>query len=854
MKSTQSYLSLFFILMIQTHEGLTQVNHSENELKSVRIGYFDTPPLSFINNDNQPDGFIVDLLNEIASLENFKITWVHDDFPQLMAQMKSKQLDALVSTAYSDERALFLDYSKLSFSNVWGQVFLPGSSNIESVFDLEGKTIALMENDFNGQNFINQCDQFDVSCNVVFGKSYQQIFSMLADNQVDAAVSNNMVGADFQDQYNLLASSIVFNPFKVYISSPKGSNSMLIDHYDRYMQAWKADKTSFYFQTRMKWTDSGTPATLPFWLIYTILGLIVFGLVSIVAAILFKRQVNRRVTELTQKEIQLNQIINILPHMIFANDYQGNIILVNDYACRFLDIDDQDVEKKNIYAILKSESRFKNLISYTTSSNPFNTEVEVRDSNDKKMTLMMSKVPYSGRNDTEPAMVTVGFDISQAKQYEEEIEYLAHHDALTGLPNRILLSDRLKSSLSRAKQFNHVGAIIYIDLDNFKNINDSQGHKVGDKLIKKVSTIIKKCVQAGDTIARQGGDEFVIELPELDTDFQLAEKQALDLSAVIISQLKKPILIEKKQYNITASVGLVIYPRDGEKQSILLQRADTAMNEAKQLGKNRIHVFEKSLETKVIKNHQLENDLRLALKNKEINMVYQPIVNSESLNMVGSEILLRWQHPTEGVIMPTDFIPIAESAQLILEIGYWTIEKACQQIIKWQANTKSNFFIAVNLSVVQIRDEGFLNKITDLIYKYKIPRNFLEFEVTESILLSESTRSIEIINQLKLMGIKLSIDDFGTGYSSFDYIRKLPLDKIKIDKSFIQDIPSDSNSVTIVKTILNMANEMNLEVVAEGVETDEQIEFLRQHNCQFFQGFYFSKPKSVELIQQQFKF
>ncbi|WP_162846898.1 EAL domain-containing protein [Marinicella litoralis] len=844
------YLQLLILLMFQIHDGYTQVNKKHPPIK---VGYFDTPPLSFINSDGNPDGFIVDLLNEIAGHENFEIIWVHDNFPQLMSKMRNQELDAMVSTAYSDERALFLNYSELNFSNVWGQVFLPKNSNVESVFDLDGKTIALMENDFNGQNFISQCDQFEVECNIVYGKSYQQIYSMLAENQVDAAVSNNLVGAEFQEQFNLLASSIVFNPFKVYISAPKGADTTLIDYYDQYMKAWKEDIGSFYFQTRSKWTDNSPETTIPFWLIYTILGLVLFALVSMVAAILFKRQVKRRVTELTQKEIQLNQIINILPHMIFANDYQGKIILVNEFACRFLGIENQDVEKKNIYSILKSHPRFKNLITYTTSSNPFNTEVEVNDLQGNKLTLMMSKVPYSGRNDTEPAMVTVGFDISQTKQYEEEIEYLANHDSLTGLPNRILLSERLKTSLSRAKQFNHVGAIIYIDLDNFKNINDSQGHKIGDKLIKKVATVIKKCVHPGDTIARQGGDEFVIELPELNNEYHLAEKQAYEVSDLIINQLKKPILIEDKQYNITASVGLVVYPRDGERQSILLQRADTAMNEAKLLGKNRIHVFEKSLETKVIKNHQLENDLRLALQNHEITMVYHPIVDASTLNMVGAEILLRWQHPTEGLIMPTDFIPIAESAQLILEIGYWTIEKACEQILKWQDSTKANFFIAVNLSVVQIRDKNFLDKITDLIYKYKIPRNFLEFEVTESILLSESERSIEIINQLKLMGIKLSIDDFGTGYSSFDYIRKLPLDKIKVDKSFIQDIPHDSNSVTIVKTILNMANEMNLEVVAEGVETAAQIKFLRKHNCQFFQGFYFSKPKPVDIIQQQFK-
>ncbi|MFC3195573.1 EAL domain-containing protein [Marinicella sediminis] len=854
MKIKPQILALLLITSM-INQPLAQNPDSLNaDPPDVRVGYFDTHPLSFRNSNGDPDGLIIDLLNEVAATGNMKIQWVYDEFPNHINNIKSGRIDVLVSVAYSEERARYMDYSALNFTNVWGQVFLPANSDIESLFDLNNKSIALLENGINGQNFLQQCELFEVNCQAVYANSYHKIFTMVDNGEVDAAVSNNMVGAEFQDQYDLLASSIVFNPFKVYITKPLGADPVFLNLYDQRMRLWKDDPESFYYQTRMKWTHQNQHDTIPYWILYTILGLFVFALIAIIAAVLFKRQVNRRVNELSQREIQLNQIINIVPHMIYANDYQGRFILANDFACDFFGIENKQVEKENIYAILKSSPNFQNLIAYTTSSNPFNTEIEARNSRGEQISLMMSKVPYSGRNDKEPAVVTVGVDISQTKQYEEEIEYLANHDALTGLPNRLLLSDRLKSSLARAEQFKHVGAILYIDLDNFKNINDSQGHKVGDKLIKKVAIMLKKSATPGDTIARLGGDEFVIEIPELDQDINKAEQQALLVAEKLSTQLKKPIIIEDKQYNITASIGVVVYPRDGNRQSLLIQRADTAMYEAKFNGRNRIQVFEKGLEAKVKKQHQLENDLRLALQNKEIVMVYQPIVAADSLKMVGTEILLRWHHPVRGTIMPTDFIPIAESAQLILEIGYWTIEKACQQILTWRETTDQPFFVAINLSVIQFRDREFLGRITDLVNKYNIPRNYLEFEVTESILLNESVRSMEVINQLKMLGIKLSIDDFGTGYSSFDYIRKLPLDKIKIDKSFIEDIPSDNNSVTIVKTILNMAHEMNLQVVAEGVENKEQMEFLREHQCQFFQGYLFSKPKEVNKIPKKFRF
>ena len=323
---------------------------------------------------------------------------------------------------------------------------------------------------------------------------------------------------------------------------------------------------------------------------------------------------------------------------------------------------------------------------------------------------------------------------------------------------------------------------------------------------------------------------------------------------ILSKKLKSPFKIGSNHYNITASVGVAIYPRDGKNQDTLLQRADAAMFEAKFKGRNRIQVFEAGIESRAKRNHQLENDLHMALKNKEIKALYQPILNANDQNIVGSELLLRWHHPSEGIIMPTDFIPIAERAQLILEIGYWTIEEACKNIIEWRKSAEKTFFLAVNLSVIQIRDGDFLKRVTDLIQTYQIPHGYLEFEMTESILLKESKRSIEIINQLKLLGIKLSIDDFGTGYSSFEYIRKLPLDKIKIDKSFITDIPDDPSSTTIVKTILSMAEELNLEVVAEGVEAEEQFKFLQQYHCQYFQGFYFSKPITENQLLNNFSF
>lgn len=826
---------------------ISSVGHTQNESAekvTYKIGYFDSPPLSFLNEELQkPEGFAVDLMNQIAVLNNFTIEWHFDEFPNLLSKIKSKQIDSIINTGFSEERAEFMSYAENNFANVWGQVYLPANSNIESIFDLENKVVAIMTNGVNGINFINQCEVFEVNCKYVYENNYAEIFQKLEAGQVDAGVSNNLVGNIFQKDSSILASSIIFDPFKVFIAVPKNTNSKLLDMYDKTIVEWKRNPNSFYYQSRFKWTSPPSDSAIPKWIWYSIFSLMAIGIIAVYTALWLKKQVNRRIQELSERKTQLNEIINAVPHMIYANNENGKLILANDTARQLFGLKENISDTQNIFQILQTNNSYKNLVTYSQSTNPFDTEIEINDHLGTPKTMMMSKVPYTVGKKAESAVVTVGVDISQLKAYEKEILYLAKYDALTNLPNRELLKDRLKSSLTRAVQYNHVGGILHIDIDNFKNINDSKGHKTGDELIKKVALRIKSCANPGDTIARLSGDEFIIELPELTNDLEKAEHQAKQMAKSALEKIKQPIDVNNEHYNITASVGLVIYPRDGTSHSVLLQRAETAMFEAKRKGKNRIQIFNQSIETKVMKNHQLENDLRIALKNKEINIVYQPIVNASHSQVVGSELLLRWSHPTEGEIMPGDFIPIAEKSHLILNIGYWTIEEACKQVVKWMKTAKNPFFLAINLSVIQIRDRNFLKRITELIHRYKIPNGYLEFEMTESILLTESERSLEMIKQLKLLGIKLSIDDFGTGYSSFDYIRKLPLDKIKIDKSFIKDIP-ENNSSTIVKTILSMAEEMNLEVVAEGVENQQQIDFLRLHHCQYFQGYFFSMPEN----------
>ena len=817
----------------------------------VKVGVSHMPPISFVEDDS-PRGFIIDLLGEMADKEDWQVEWVFDDWSSLLKKVRNGEIDFITSVGYSDERATYMDFSKEHYMTVWGQVYANPDSRLETVLDLEGKKIAVLKDGINGQRLKNLCQKFEVNCELVEINEYNDIYQELEKGNIQAAASNNMVGLYFARQYGLEKTTILYDPFKVLIAAPKGRNADILAAYDARLMTWRKNNSSIYYQLRDRWFGTDQKEFFGPWLWYVVPGLFIIALITTMLAVFFKRQVNRRMAELVSRQQQLDQIINLVPHMIYVSDENGRVMIANKTALNHFGY--EDLPKEEDLSFLSHSKRNVALFEddeflVQPDAMPIHKEVNVSDGQDQEKVFMLSRMPLIGRANKSPAILTVGVDITQSKIYEEQIEYLAKFDMLTGLANRVSLEEHI----SRALKFNinnsRNGALLLIDLDDFKNINDAQGHAIGDSIIKEVGERLKGCVRAGDLVARIGGDEFVIHLAELTDDINYTSIQAEQIARVVHSLLKKPYEVAGFSYHLTASIGVVIYPQHGDSQQLLLQRADTAVYKAKENGKNRIYVFEPEFEVQVIKKHAIENALREAVDKEQLRLEYQPVVDSDR-QVVGAEALVRWERPGEGTISPGEFIEVAETSGLIAEIGDWVIDNVCKQIREWLDQGKKDFFIAVNLSVNQIRDKNFYHKVEYLVQQYHIPHNYLEFEVTESILMYESTRSISILNQLKLLGIRLSIDDFGTGYSSFSYLLSLPLDKLKIDRMFIQEVPGDTNSETIVRTILRMSLELGLEVVAEGVERQEQFEFLLAEACQYYQGYFFNKPLSAEKLSQ----
>jgi diguanylate cyclase (GGDEF)-like protein/PAS domain S-box-containing protein len=436
-------------------------------------------------------------------------------------------------------------------------------------------------------------------------------------------------------------------------------------------------------------------------------------------------------------------------------------------------------------------------------------------------------------------------DITERKRYEEQLEYQANHDGLTGLPNRNLLADRLSQVLSYASRYRQQVAVLFVDLDHFKFINDSLGHEAGDQLLKTAAERIRHSVRSIDTVAHQGGDEFVVVLPAL------AEgEDAADLARRIQHAIGQPFALDGHELVVTCSTGISIYPRDGEDAQALLKNADAAMYRAKEQGRNNFQFYTGEMNERAVARMTMERYLRHALERDEFVLHYQPQVDLATGRITGMESLIRWQSPELGLVSPARFIPLAEETGLIVPIGEWVLRTACRQNKSWQDAGLPPLVVAVNLSPRQFRQEDLCGMVDRVLRETGLAPWHLEIEIVESLVMHDMERVTAILKELKVLGVQLTMDDFGTGYSSLSYLGRFPFDKLKIDQSFVRDLTTDPHSAAIARVIIAMARSFNLRVIAEGVETVEQLSYLRHLDCEEMQGYYFSRPVPAEAFEQ----
>ncbi len=478
-------------------------------------------------------------------------------------------------------------------------------------------------------------------------------------------------------------------------------------------------------------------------------------------------------------------------------------------------------------------------------------ELKVRGSDGGSTWIAVSGMPYYDEQGEFAGYMGLGKNINARKEAEELIKSLAFYDVLTKLPNRRMLLERLGQAAAASNRDQLHCALLFIDLDNFKTLNDTRGHDTGDLLLQRVAERLLACVREVDTVARLGGDEFVVMLEGLDTDATPAAAQAQGVGDKILEALNEPFELPGLRHHSTPSIGVTLFKGTAQSSEELLKRADVAMYQAKAAGRNTLRFFDPAMQAAVAQRSAMEADLRLGLQRGEFTLYYQPVVNAQR-RMVGAEALLRWQHPQRGMVPPGEFIPLAEQTGLILPLGMWVLEMACRQLVEWSgaANTR-DLSLAVNVSARQFRQSDFASQVASLLTKTGANPFRLKMELTESMLLNDAEDIIQKMELLRSMGVGFSLDDFGTGYSSLSYLKRLPLHQLKIDQSFVRDVLTDPNDAAIAVTILALADSLDLQVVAEGVETKGQWDFLMKNGCQAFQGYLFGRPVPMADLARQ---
>jgi diguanylate cyclase (GGDEF)-like protein/PAS domain S-box-containing protein len=548
-----------------------------------------------------------------------------------------------------------------------------------------------------------------------------------------------------------------------------------------------------------------------------------------------------------QSEERYRTILDEMADAYYEVDITGNYTFVNDSLCRHLGQTKEELLGTNVRAQIVKEdiktvyNAFKRI--YTTGKPEKNICYRIIRKDETIIFIENSGFPLKNKKGEIIGFRGVGRDITERKQSEEKIQYLATHDTLTGLPNRSMFSQLLNYAIKTAHRYQRQLAVLFLDLDRFKIINDTMGHDAGDQLLQEIAARLKQSLRTVDVVGRLGGDEFVILIEEVSDSNQVATVAHKILTSVI-----KPITLMGQESRITVSIGISMYPKDAQDEQSLMKNADIAMYLAKEEGKNNYQFYSADIQSKSLERLSIETNLRFALERNELSLQYQAKVDFKTDMITGVEALLRWQNPYLGSVTPTQFIPVAEETGLIVPIGRWVLKTACAQNVAWQKQGLPLVSMAVNLSLRQLMDDALMDDIRTALTDSGMAPNLLELEITESMVMHNPEHIISILAKIKSMGVRLAIDDFGTGYSSLAQIKHFPIDTLKVDRSFIRNIPQDAEDKAITEAIIAMGKTLSLTVVAEGVETEEQMNFLKEHSCDEMQGFYFSKP----VVPEQF--
>jgi len=842
-------LQLFMLLTLFT--GTSAVARDQ----IVRVGVYQNEPKIMSAANGQPSGLLGELLQVIAERESWQLEPVQCEWQECLRLLAEGKIDLMPDVASSPARRELFDFHQIPALQSWSQLFSRVDTNIHSSLDLDRKRVAILADGVQHEHLQQLMDGFGIRPRIMPVATLHDALQELQQGHVDLAVSNHLHGNYHAAEYGIVPTSIVFQPSRLYYAAPRGQGAELQARIDHWLQRWKSDAGSPYYNLMKRWGGE-TPQTLvPPLLIWVTSAIAVSLLLALAFVWLLRRQVQARTRALEASEAHLSDILANIQAFIYHKGTDYRYQYVNTALCTFLGRTSEqligacDADFFDTETVQEIHQADRQVIEQ--GKRVLIEEVITPADSIQPRVLMTVKMPLWDARGRIRGLCGVSTDITEQRLHQQRLHQLSHYDSLTGLPNRRQLQERLKLALLAAQSSGQEGAVIFIDLDNFRDLNDDQGHEVGDQLLQAVSARLNQLPIEHFMLSRFGGDEFILLLEGLSPFRDRALLQMEQHVKTVLEVLGQPFILDDGQTHTgTASVGVAMFSDAPEEPRELIKKSELAMYAAKNAGRSGFSFFDPSMQAQVRLRTALEAGIRRALEQDEFRLWYQPQFDVDG-HLIGLEALVRWQHPDQGMVSPGDFIPVAETSGLILPLGRWILRTACEQLVAWQQHSLlADVRIAVNISARQMQSEHFVEEVCSILDQTGANAASLELELTESLLVQNVEQTIHKMQRLRQRGVHFALDDFGTGYSSMSYLKRLPLDKLKIDQSFVRDLMTDANDAAIVRTIVALGQSLDLSIVAEGVETDEQRQTLIASGCRGFQGYLLARPGPSEVLEQ----
>ncbi|WLD56721.1 EAL domain-containing protein [Salinispirillum sp. LH 10-3-1] len=811
----------------------------------IRVGVYENEPKIFLNDRGNPDGLFIQLIEAMAQAEKWSLEYVPCNWSDCLLMLENSELDLMPDVAFSTDRAQRLAFHRHAVVQSWSQLYVRPTTLLTDFEELPSLRLAVLRDSIQASFLKGLVPQLGVNGQVIHIRTIAEGFALVRAGDADAVVANNFFGNRHRGDYGLIGAPLTFNQVGLYFAAPLSGDEALLERIDHYLVEWQADPGSPYYSAIAEAASLPVLSVVPGWLSGLVIALMALILWFIVHSKALRWAVQRKAGELVEANERFTHLLDSSPVVVYTLKGQnlaltwvsGNVerifgfevqdVLSPDWWPKYLHPEDRPIVMAQRDSVL-SKGRVQREYRLLDKKGKVH---RIRD----EQRLTQDRSGYD-------EVVGTWTDLTEHFEQTERLSYLAHYDALTGLPNRALLMERMAHAVQVALCQPGSLTVVFIDLDRFKNINDTLGSTLGDQVLKTVAERLH-FANMPDTLARMSADEFVllVERP-------LTAEQSQGLVDHIIDQLHMPIVLNGQSLVFTASIGTSTFPEDGDSAEKLLTRAEMAMFEAKKSGGNSWQSFDTRLSESTEQRFVLENALRLAVANGELFLEYQPQFNLRTESIVGVEALVRWQHPEQGVIPPSLFIALAEDIGMIDEIDAWVMQEACAQLRRWENEGFMVDKVAVNISAIELEHKELIKRTSHALESQGLSANRLELELTESKLMRAPERSIGVLNMLKSYGVSIAIDDFGTGYSSLMYLRNLPLDYLKIDQSFVRDIGISVSNDSILRAIIALAKALELNVLAEGIETREQYNFLCALGCEQGQGYLLARPMAAQQV------